>query len=508
MKYSIRSFQIKKPRGQVAVLFAFIALGLVAIIGLTIDLGVVFLNYTNLRRAVDAAALAGASKYRLNVTHAEMETIAIEFLRLNGVNDPSVVITTCNQTPVDTTLCPTGQNRKLVRVQASSPVNLNFINIVPGIPDTLTVSSQATSEAASLDVILVIDTSESMTWDKPKGNTDGDVYLDIPGDEDLRDPMVCNLADPIGADDGFPGDCHPFEEVKMAAVDFLDELYFPFDRVGVVTFDRWDNYPTRLDLTNTKSTAVNYIKNLRVTPWMQLCTDYSATNDRYHDGPCASYDWGYYVYECEARKASALAGVDPPDPTTCGATNTGAGMESANEMFAAGRESALWVVILLTDGATNASVSRFKGGSYVLGDPEYFGWCPLSTWDSPACRADRSHPVTNRHYFIPPSPDPEYDSADFAYEMIDLVADRTAAWPNGNAQKLIYSIGLGAAVTENSLCWDGSVEINGCDKDAGELMLEYAARQGDGEYYFAPNSNQLERIFKSIAEKIAFRITR
>ena len=498
MKNNARLLLSRKPKGQVAVLFAFVALGLIAVIGLTIDLGVVFLNYTNLRRAVDAASLAGASKYRLNVSHAEMETIATEFLKLNGVNDPSVVITTCNQTPVDTTLCPTGLNRKLVRVQASSPVDLNFINIVPGIPDTLTVYSEATSEAASLDVILVLDTSESMTWDAEMGNADG-------GDDE-RDPMVCNNLDSSGTD-GYPGECHPFEEVKMAAVDFLDELYFPFDRVGVVTFDRWDNYPTRLDLTNNKATVVNYIKNLQVTPWMQLCADYSGNNDRFHDGPCASYDWGFYVYDCEARTESADAGVDPPDPRTCGATNTGAGMESANEMFAAGRESALWVVILLTDGATNASVSRFVGGSFVSGDPEYFGWCPVSTWDTPACRNGRSDPVTNRHYYYPPSPDPDYDSADFAYDMIDLVADRTDDWPDGDAQKLIYSIGLGDAVTENSLCWDGSAEINDCDPDAGEIMLKYAARQGDGEYYFAPSPNQLRRIFQSIAEKIAFRIT-
>ena len=35
-----------------------------------------------------------------------------------------------------------------------------------------------------------------------------------------------------------PGECHPFEEVKHAAVDFVDRLYYPYDRVSVVTFDK------------------------------------------------------------------------------------------------------------------------------------------------------------------------------------------------------------------------------------------------------------------------------
>lgn len=500
------------------VIYALIILGLIAIVGLAVDLGLIFFNYTNLRRAVDAAALAGASKYRLNVTHEEMVTIAEEFLLLNGVNDPAVVVKTCNQAPLDTELCPSGQFRKLVKVEASSPVQMNFINLVPGVPDTVTVHSEAVSEAASLDVILVLDTSESMTWDVKSGKKDADGITvggaGSPPNPDMRDPRTCNGEDSSGAD-GFPGECHPFEEVKKAAVEFLDELYFPFDRVGVITFDRWDNYPARLDLTNNKTTAVNYIKDLKVTPWMQLCSDYTTTVDRFHDGPCSSYEWGYYVNFCVECAASADAGFDPPDMRTYGATNTGAGMEAANGMFAAGRESALWVVILLTDGATNASVSRFLGGEFDNpADPEFYGWCPESTWDMPDCRNDRSkpsNPMKNRRV----TGDANYDSADFAYDMIDLAADRTnpqgtpVAYPDGSANKLIYTIGLGDAVTKNPICWDAvnEIEINGCDPDAGEILLKYAAKVGDGEYYFAPTATELDQIFRSIAEKIAFRIT-
>jgi len=46
-----------------------------------------------------------------------------------------------------------------------------------------------------------------------------------------------------------------------------------------------------------------------------------------------------------------------------------------------------------------------------------------------------------------------------------------------------------------------------CDPEAGLKLLEYAANQGDGNYYYTPNANQLRRIFTAIAENIAFRLT-
>ena len=482
--------QNKRSKGQVLVLVALIFLILIAFIGLAIDTGMVFVTYTNLRRAVDAAALAGASKYRLNVSEADMELIAEQFLTLNGVDNGTADIT-----------FPSDDNRKLVHVAASAPVTMSFISVL-GF-DTITVTAEATSEAASLDVILVLDTSESMTYDVPPGFKGAGV-------DDLRDPMKCNDEDSSGAD-GIPGECHPFEEVKAAALDFVDQLYFPYDRVGVVTFDRWDGYPSRLDLTNDPVSIENYIKNLEVTPWLDLCPmDVTLLDDKFTAGPCASYEWGYYVYDCTAYALSADAGLVPPDPRTCGATNIGAGMEAANEMFAAGRDSSLWVVILLTDGAVNASVSRFSGSDITDPmEPEYFGYCPDTTWEVPFCRDGRSNPWAAR----PADTSDFYDSADFAYDMIDLVADRAniqatpVPFPDGNANKLIYTIGLGNAVTLNSACWNGTIEINDCDPDAGEILLEYAAEVGDGSYYFAPTSNQLQRVFRDIAEKIAFRIT-
>jgi hypothetical protein len=477
-----------KSKGQVLVLVALVFLILVAFIGLAIDVGMVFVNYANLRRAVDAAALAAATKYRLNVSEADLVRIAEEYLRLNGVHDPHAVVTTCDTEPG---LCPAGEDRKLVHVVASTSVQMSFISVL-GF-STVTVSAEAVSEAASLDVILVLDTSESMTFNEPKGNPDGG--------PDMRDPQVCNADDAAGAD-GFPGECHPFEEVKQAAVEFVNQLYFPYDRVGVVSFDRWSDPASRLNLTNNKTNIVNYIKNLQVTPWLRNCPmPAGQLTEKELAGPCADYSKGYYMLDCDLYKSTS-----PHDPSTCGTTNIGAGMELANGMFGTGtvRENALWVTILLTDGAANASISLLTGTDDKTA-VEYFGYCPQATWPAePFCRDAWSDPESSR----PAKGSLSYDSADFAYDMIDLVADRD---PVANiSKKLIFSIGLGNLVTQNSACWDSINNIpNGkCDPEAGQKLLEYAAKQGDGNYYFAPNANQLKRVFQQIAENIAFRLTR
>jgi Flp pilus assembly protein TadG len=479
----------RKSKGQVLVLVALIFLILIAFIGLAIDVGMVFINYANLRRAVDSAALAAATKYRLNVTETDMVKIAEEYLRLNGVDDPLAVVTTCDSEPG---LCPSGDNRKLVHVVASSSVQTSFISVL-GF-STIDITAEAVSEAASLDVILVLDTSESMTFDEPKNNAAAH------GGLDFRDPQICNAEDPSGVD-GFPGECHPFEEVKEAAYDFVNQLYFPYDRVGVVTFDRWSFTGSRLDLTNNPATIRNFIKNLDVTPWLVNCPlNAAALAERDLAGPCAGYSKGYYELSCDLYKSTS-----PQDPTTCGTTNIGAGMELANNMFGTGtvRENALWVVILLTDGAANASVSLLTGTTDKLA-PEYFGYCPASTWPAqPFCRDPWSDPEDPR----PVKGSVTYDAADFAYDMIDLVADRDPVQNISN--KLIYAIGLGPLVTQNTVCWDS---VNGtgnglCDPEAGLKLLEYAANQGDGNYYYTPNANQLRRIFTAIAENIAFRLT-
>ncbi len=63
----------QENKGQVLVIFAISLLVLLVFIGLAIDGSQLFLNYTRLKRAVDAAAVAAANDFRRGTTLDEME---------------------------------------------------------------------------------------------------------------------------------------------------------------------------------------------------------------------------------------------------------------------------------------------------------------------------------------------------------------------------------------------------------------------------------------------------
>jgi hypothetical protein len=155
-----------------------------------------------------------------------------------------------------------------------------------------------------------------------------------------------------------------------------------------------------------------------------------------------------------------------------------------------GREEALWVVILLTDGAANSSTD------VTMTNPH--GFCPGSTHTQPFCRDAL---VSTRHCADADTRDrciaeggvwdPEnYDADDFARDMADFTGKDQHA--------LIFTIGLGNQV----------VNAPAGDPDAGEKLMMYAADAGGGLYFFAPTGNDLRDIFKQIADNIAVRLTR
>ncbi|MFH2103185.1 MAG: VWA domain-containing protein [Chloroflexota bacterium] len=434
----------KREKGQVLILVTFTIVGLLAIVGLALDAGIMFLEYSRLRRAVDAAALASALQYRKGYNITDLGAAAVGFLQLNGVNDPSATIDTCD---TDISLC-TVPLRKLVRVRATATAQLAFLPII-GI-DTVDLSAMAISEAASVDVVLVIDTSESMTWDVPVGDP-------------LRDPSVCNIED---TGDSMPGECHPFEEVKQAAVAFIDQLYFPYDRVAIVTFGKIGNRQT--GFSNDEAALTSVIEDLVVFEAEGVCPS---------GRPCRNYSGGFQNFGCGDGYV-----YPTDDPGLCMSTNVGEGFLLAGNEFALGpiREESLWVVILLGDGAANG------------------GQCPSSAWGTqPFCRDASS---ATRHCADPVNRsrceaaggvwDPDnYDADDYARDMADFVAY--------DQQALIFTIGLGNLVTNSTFG----------DPDSGQQLLQYAADSGGGLYYFAPSVAQLRDIFQAIAENIAIRLS-
>lgn len=542
----------RAERGQALVIIAMAMVGLLAFIGLTVDAGILYIGVGHLRRAVDAAALAASAQFREGRTVEQQTAAAREVIALNGVDPTALELWLCADdmgqddpldpvTHQDPSLCPAdGQpKRKLIRIRASTTVRFAFLTII-GFHDT-EITAQAVSEAASVDIVLVIDTSDSMTFAAPSGNP-------------MRDPDVCNVTDideSAPTFDGLPGECHPFEEVKQAAANFVERLNFPYDRVSIVTFALT---PTVVvPLTNTLSAAeiLDIIVELQVSP-----RRYPEADPRHTAG-------------CES-----LYGGPDNDPSGCTNTSTGGGLKWGGNEFGRApiRQESVWVVILLTDGAANAS----EDDASV---PTLNKYCPVSTWGDfvgdlvPYCR-DES--VITRHTVLTPTiwqsppadsgipadpthvnpynpdstfgamgdPFADYDADDFARDMADFVAcaptfGEAAQWckdslnyieDEGGQGAVIYSIGLGSLVLENSVG----------DRDAGDALLKYVANVGlDGDpnpnppsgnldpcygisaplltsgndsyscgnYYFAEFGTGLSAVFESIASRIFTRLT-
>ena len=169
-----------------------------------------------------------------------------------------------------------------------------------------------------------------------------------------------------------------------------------------------------------------------------------------------------------------------PDPSACTNTSTGGGLKLAAGQFGLPpiRQESVWVVILLTDGAANASETNAVTGQSNK-------YCPASTWwdqvtdpnhYDPFCRD--SDPTT-RHSLINPTIygvthtapynplntyDPtgiHYDADDYARDNADFVSCAAkqavaAQWcqdslnytiGQGGQGALMFSIGLGSLLS-------------------------------------------------------------
>lgn len=472
MKKNIKSLLQKREKGQVLVIMGLIFIGLVAVIGLAIDLGLVFVAYSRLNRAVDAAALAATGEFKRNYTITEMEAAAKQLLKLNdidGTNALSIVVQTCENAAGDPELCTTPK-RKLVRVIVKQDVPLYFLSVV-GIK-TAPIEVKAISEAASLDVMLVLDNSPTMAYDAPRGYGSG---------VKVADPLICNAMDPFGTStatpsydrpytagpDGLPGECHPFESLKWASINFVNRMNFEYDRVGVVAFNRTPHIgETEWSVTHSgiplygnvasnpeaaRQTVVDAIKHMKVYEGSGKCPWYawekSAKIDPYtgedifpgHPNywdplavpkypndpsrePCSMYstDTEYVGVNCPNTNIPNQDG-SALDISRCTTTNVGGAMSLAlgslqgdmgpynatAPFIPALRKESVWVIILVSDGRPNAGYDE----DGII--------CPAYTWGrTPNCR-DKNPYIRNM------KGDPKYDPDDFGRYVADFVADNS-----------------------------------------------------------------------------------
>lgn len=459
-------------------MYALMLLVIIAVMGLALDVGYAYVSYARLRRAVDAAALNASNQIKEGYTVESLEASAIIFLQLNDVYDPSVSVRTCDNDP---SMC-TEPERKLVSVTATSQVPTFFMSVL-GF-NAFPVSAEAESEAATIDVILVFDVSESMTYDYPPQHP-------------LRDPWLCSELNA----------CMPFQTLKNASRDFIEQLFFPFDRVGVVTFGRYAN--VELELTNDKQAILDAIDNLKVYSGVPCPFFYEDSYDpgniilaednsacrlyKTSQGADSSFapggsrwdtpptnadtaNWSFSEVFCPQTALYLNGDVDMNALRGhCNSTNMGAGLALAGNELAnptRTRDESLWVVIVLADGAANVAYSN---GQLL---------CPVPG----ECRLNK--PGTRYRADINPN---EYDPVDYAYDMAEYLY---------GMEIYTFGIGLGSYIIGHAA---GEDLMNYVVAPTGHADYQAPAR---GIYYTAPSASELRDIFLKIANNIATRITR
>jgi len=513
----------RMERGQVLVVVAVAAIGIISIIGLVMDVGLMFIGNARLRRAVDAAALSAALQYRKETNPALLQTdltdAANEFLLLNGFTNPHSTVSTCDFNTTADMDCSLTQSRKLVRVYSTVDIQLAFLPVI-GI-NSVPISAVAISETASLDMVLVIDRSESMTYGPDPSHP-------IPQTDPMRDPSYCNTQSP--GPNGEAGSCQPFDKVIDAALDFADnDAFYPYDQISVVTFDKEPTTILTLAQGNNQAAVDTALKSLTVYQGDQTngATGIypSGSPSRCYSDPghennvprCAdAKNWtlgasNYQGLQCPQQDSTLGSPTFTGNPSTCTTTNIGGGLRLAAQVLPTDtRQHVLWVVILLTDGVANAGHTDTTNRYYCPGPTD-----PVNTWlNVPRCDKGYAVDLSNRLL----EPNLSYDEIDYAYDQADYVGlpyDASTTPPSGGQDALIYTIGLGPELNnypQMSYVDPYNTDIVDYPTSTGEglgrIFLNYAANVNPGQAFYSTTGSDLKTIFRLIGSKIATRLAK
>lgn len=159
----------KAERGQSIIILAFAFVVLLGFVGLTTDVSLMFVRYATIRRAVDSASLAAATQMRQGTEEAAVAIAARQFVEFHGLDSVRVLVDTCQTIDqgnpdedvqaLKEELC-TDDQRKLVKVTVQIESPTVFLRLLGW--ENFTLQASAISETAALDVVLIMDVSESM----------------------------------------------------------------------------------------------------------------------------------------------------------------------------------------------------------------------------------------------------------------------------------------------------------------------------------------------------------
>jgi len=422
-----RRFFRRSQSGQAIILLALGMVVLLVFVGLVTDVALLFVRYSQLRRAIDAASIAAAGQVRENRDYADVALTARQFIRLYDLDPDRVLVQTCVTNPTDPALC-VNPPRKLVRVIAQVDSPTTFLRLIGW--NTITLETSAIAETAVLDVALVLDISESMSRSTTQAHYNAiynaaglspraeciqsNPYNPYTGDN-LPYGGCCNdpgngTVDLAGNVTGVTsnvanGDyrdliCQPFKQARDAARTFIQRLDFVRgDRVAFVTLGGATSGTTVVVPNNPSGSGT-------LPP---LVTDEAVairTLD-YQIGVGTPHATGMYN-DCETSAAawwsqwgySAVQAYTYRHVAPCPDTNMGGGILAANSILTNPlyvRRQAVWVIILLSDGAATITnrATRLSGGTVQdvgTNDYGYYGYCPWWTFCDPEDPVNQDDP--------------------------------------------------------------------------------------------------------------------
>ncbi len=566
-----RRFERRTERGQALLILAISFVALLAFIGLVTDAGSLYITYTQLKRAVDAASVAAANNVKITspgepyASRKERVTEAArEMIKLHNVADITEVdVFLCDDAddpdfPDEFNMCPPPGDppRKLAFVKVYQEAPVYFLGLF-GIPN-VKISTSAVGEAATVDLVIVLDTSESMA-------SDIDCGLDnscTPGyDPNNFNPHNCNLAN----------NCYPMRQEKDAAKALIARMLPGYDQVAIVHYDFLAHHD--FGLSSDIPAAVAAVDSIGVhddppaalLPWSgvsPLDGNYHTFNpiypdDRDGDGsdtdpgkPCVdvidyrdpllvpgkdlwddttgdpcdddaildAYDWnnnGDYTDDNDAGAGKSI------EENTQISSCLGCGLHLGTEVLkAGGRADSVWVMVFLSDGvdnlsdtsATNADVPASYRYGFCGHQPATSFWPTLCVdWDAEPrycndaqaseCPPDTLHTNQSGPYSV----------LDYALDMVDeaaLLVSENDDEPHGE-DMIIYGVALGAAIAQpDVLRYAANVGDDGDRDPATDPCNGEPANQHCGNYYYAPTGAYLDQIFESIASRIFTKISR
>src|SRR5690606_23149513 len=88
-------FTRRGESGQAIIILALGFIALIAFVGIVTDVSLMFVRYSTLSRAVDAAAIAAAGQMRSDRNFGEVGLAARQFIEFHGLNPVEVLVQTC-----------------------------------------------------------------------------------------------------------------------------------------------------------------------------------------------------------------------------------------------------------------------------------------------------------------------------------------------------------------------------------------------------------------------------